>query len=146
MSYSKEILEMLDGYYSNEANKYLIEKSKRETFFDIINKSRKEDVHSNFLKWIFGLKNLPCAEEFYPIQELIRIILRRALSQSKSAFIDNEILHHMSTGAMSVRVKSVDHEVKCPGVKYWVIKEWNSERCNFFKSEVNAKYPYLNII
>lgn len=112
------ILKEINDFYSSVANQSLIRKVERTTFFDIINKSRREDVHSNFLKWVFMLDKLPCPDALMPVNNLLRIIIRRAIEQNKENELPDIILEDILCGSATVRVTDVKREERCPGVAY----------------------------
>lgn len=113
---SLDVISELTRFNNSITTKNLFEKFKTKSFFEIISKDRDELIHSRILKWIFELDNLPCEWKYYPIMNLLDVILMRAIDQGKYDEIDEQLCNYIILRNKKITVREVNIEVPTTGV------------------------------
>lgn len=108
---------MLNEYHRNPITRKLREKFLTPSIFDIIQKDRSEEVHSNFLKWLFGLQNTLGNEDFNIISSLLRLAYTRAREQGLTDF-PKDLIKSAYGSASSIQLIEVEREYNCPGAGF----------------------------
>lgn len=114
MAKEKTVFEMLNEYHENTITRKLREKYLTPSLFHIIRKERSEEVHSNFLKWLFELQNSLGNEDFNIISSLLRVSYTRAREQNLPDFPASLIKLAYGSGS-SIRLVEVEREYSCSG-------------------------------
>lgn len=79
------------------------------TTWEIINQSRKETRHTQFLAWFFGNKDFNAAPNAGPIKKLIVLLLKWANMQENAAF-DEELANSIYSQSLSILSYNVTPE------------------------------------
>ena len=101
--YNSEAYHSLSGYYG------------RQSMLDIIGMARREDVHSNFLAWIFNGRGTGCGN--YAVKKLLQAIVmaKSDFAINASAPLPEALMDVFAIGGYDVRNVSVDTERVIPG-------------------------------
>lgn len=111
MDYRAEMVKL----YNSEAYHSLSEYYGRQSMLDIIGMARREDVHSNFLAWIFDGRGTGCGS--YAVQKLLQAIVmaKSDFAINASAPLPEALMDVFAIGGYDVRNVSVDTERVIPG-------------------------------
>ena len=106
IDYKEEVLKFNTSEVYQKIKRYYSQKS----FFSIIEKSRDEDVHSNFLSWFFN-PDVNMGFESFPIKKLIQLLCYKSYDSDNSENFPKEIKNHVMVGAFEVNdVKEINRE------------------------------------
>lgn len=107
--------QLIEKFTFNHENLQLIERYHEMTILEIYGKSRSETAHSNFIAWLFRQNNWPCPPQFSPITLFLKSLCR--VSRSEGLTINSEIEKLLYTRPELFKVKNVETEVICKGIK-----------------------------
>lgn len=121
MAQDENVVELLNSYHKSPVTQKLREKFLSPSLFDIIQKDRSETVHSNFLKWIFGLQASNRIDGFNIISSLIQVGYKRAIEQGRQDYFSTELAKAAYGNPDSIQIpkkENIRREYPCKGVYY----------------------------
>lgn len=126
-----DVVKLLDEYHNDKHTQLLVEKFNSPTIFDIIKKNTAESIHSNFLKWLFGLEDYGVQRHMWPIYGLLRAILRNGIKQNKiSEDLKKDLQKVLYIEYEALEIVDIQTEVICPGVQIETHKKKSEGRAD----------------
>lgn len=106
----EHVKELLLAFYSKQENMNLIDYYSRTTYFDLIQKSRSETVHSAFLKWILDGSDFPNKGISSNLMHFLQMLVNRHSGKGQTGDFDNDLEDAICTGSLVLSDITIDTE------------------------------------
>ena len=106
----EHVKKLLLDFYSKQENMNLIDYYSRTTYFDLIQKSRSETVHSAFLKWILDGSDFPNKGISSNLMHFLQMLVNRHSGKGQTGDFDKDLEDAICTGSLVLSDIAIETE------------------------------------